>query len=341
MNSALSFIEKKRLVKTFKNNAIPDTILNSLVDAAAEAVSYGNFQPWRVVLITEVEKRQLLAQIVPAFLVEAPVTFIFTASLEECKKTISQTIATAKAVGAWSDEIAFLVKEKIRQKESKLREVITKDVMIAATQLAVMAESFGLGSCFFYEWEETAIKKIIGAESDRVVVVVLSVGYVAELLKNPGRLPRKQLFFKNDLQTPYQFCPSNLRSPREKGMSLVHLPRLIDKVRLAEKNHLPGYNFISIGFDKFLLDLLGVDPEEFIQVVKISSTDEGVYRWLKEKAKQISDKDKEAFNHKLLSIGPSDPERTQRFRYLLDATDPSRQDVKSFMELIDLMEGRI
>ena len=55
----------------------------------------------------------------------------------------------------------------------------------------------------------------------------------------------------------------------------------------------------------------------------------------------MNDSEKEGFNQKLLAVGPSDPARAERFRYLLDATDPARQDVKSFMELIDLMEGRI
>lgn len=341
MNSVLSLIEKKRLVKNFKPDPIPDTILNGLVDAVAEAVSYGNLQPWRVVLITEEEKKQALAKLVLDSWLEAPITFIFMTSVDSCKKTFSQVITTAEAVGAWAPERVAFVKEKLQPENPKLREVMTKDVMIAATQLAVMAEDFGLGSCFFYEWDESAVKKMIGANADQTVVAILNVGYVAELLKNPGRLSRRQLFFQNDLHTPYQFRPHDLRSPREMGMGLFHLPRLIDKVRLAEKNYLPGYNFISIGFDKILLDLLGVQPEEFIQTVKTTSTDEAVYQWLKEKAKPVSEMNKEAFNQKLLSVGPSDPARLERFRYLLDATDASRKDVKNFMELIDLMEGRI
>ena len=82
-------------------------------------------------------------------------------------------------------------------------------------------------------------------------------------------------------------------------------------------------------------------PEEFVRTVKMASNDETIYQWLKEKAKALSHSEKEAFNQRLLSIGPSDPARAERFRYLLDATEPSRQDIKSFMELIDLMEGRI
>lgn len=310
MYSILQLIERRRLPKHFKHNAIPDTLLNALVDAVAETYSHNNWQPWQVVVITAEESKK---DLIPAFSStevyfskEAAALFVFTT-----------------------------------QNESQVRELAIKDVMTAAAQLVLVAESFGLGSRFLYEWQQDTIKKIIGADAKKDVVAILAVGYVAETEKNPDRLPRKQLFFHNYFQTPYQFRPQSLRSPREKGMGLVHLPRLIDKIRLAEKNHLPGYNYITVGFDKLLLDLLGVKPEDFIQKIKTTIQDDVIYQWLEKRANPLSQAEKEAFNEKLLAIGPSDPARAERFNYLLNATDPSRKDVKSFMELIDLMEGRI
>ena len=306
MSSILQILETRRVAKSFKSEPIPDTLLDSLVDVVVEAPSYKNFKPWRVVLITAEEQKRALAKVVSSSIEKVPLLFIFMV-----------------------------------QSEPRFLEIAVKDVMSVAAQVVLAAESFGLGSCFFYDWEDEVVKKNIGASADQKTVAVLGLGYVLETEKKAKRLPRKQLFFKNNFQTPYQFCPRDLRSPREKAMGLVHLPRLIDKVRLAEKNHLPGYNYITIGFDKFLLDLLEVNPEEFVQTVKTASNDEVIYQWLKEKAKALSQAEKEIFNQRLLSIGPSDPARAERFRYLLDATDPSREDIKSFMELIDLMEGRI
>lgn len=347
--TVLKAIEKRRSIQRFKPDLLPDTLLNALVDAAAEAPSYGNFQPWRVVLVmSESQKEKLSAVTQHSPLVqEAPVIFVFTVSLQSWKLMLPQILETGQATGAWSQTIVDKIKSESlafeKQSEMRKREIAMKDAMVAATHVALTAESFGLGSCFLSDWEEAGVKKVIGAEGrdDIAIATLLSVGYAAELSKHPGRLPRKQLFFVDDLKTSYHFHPQNLRSPREKALDLVHLPRLIDKVRLAIKNHLPGYNFLSVGFDRFLLDLLEIDPEGFVEIVKKTSHDEEIYEWLKKKAKHLSDEEKEAFNQRLLSIGPSDAARMSRFRYLLDSTDPARNDVKNFMELIDLMEGRI
>lgn len=347
--TVLKAIEKRRSIQRFKPDLLPDTLLNALVDAAAEAPSYGNFQPWRVVLVMSESQKRSLSRVIhhQSQIQEAPVTFIFAVSLQGGEFMLSQILETANATGAWSQAMVEKVKSEVamfrKQPEARKRELAMKDVMVAATHVALTAESFGLGSCFLNDWDENGVKKVIAAESrdDIAIAALLSVGYAVETCKHPGRLPRKQLFFVDDLKTHYQFHPRHLRSPREKALGLVHLPRLIDKVRLAIKNHLPGYNFLSVGFDRFLLDLLKVDPEGFVEIVKKTSHDEEIYEWLKKKAKHLSDEEKEAFNQRLLSIGPSDAARMSRFRYLLDSTDPARNDVKNFMELIDLMEGRI
>ncbi|MBX7156883.1 MAG: DUF5069 domain-containing protein [Verrucomicrobiae bacterium] len=347
--TVLKAIEKRRSVQHFKSDLLPDTLLNALVDAAAEAPSYWNLQPWRVVLVMGDAQRKKLSAVTrhQTQIQEAPVIFVFTASLQGWKSVLTQILETAQATGAWSQEMADGAKSEALAFQEKMgirqREFAIKDAMIAAAHVALAAESFGLGSCFLNDWEEEEVKKVIGAEdrNDIVIATLLSVGYASETRKHPGRLPRKELFFVDDLKTSYQFSPKHLRSPREKAFGLVHLPRLIDKVRLATKNQLPGYNFISVGFDRLLLDLLKVDSTLFIEVVKEAASDDEIYEWLKKKAKPLSEDEKETFNRRLLAVGPSDSARLSRFRYLLDSTDPSRHDVKSFIELIDLMEGRI
>src|SRR5471030_3250712 len=44
------------------------------------------------------------------------------------------------------------------------------------------------------------------------------------------------------------------RSPHEKLGGLYHLPRMVDKARLFPAGKLPGYNYLTFGFDKTLLD---------------------------------------------------------------------------------------
>src|ERR1051326_5839402 len=81
------------------------------------------------------------------------------------------------------------------------------------------------------------------------------------------------------------------RSPRETMCGWMHLQRLIDKIRLhlAGKLH-PDYqaNFCK-GFDGLWLEVAGVKPEEFIEVVKNSITDGEVCDWVRRNVKKGED----------------------------------------------------
>jgi nitroreductase len=347
--TVLQAIDKRRSTKHFKSDAIPDTILNALVEAAAAAPSSWNFQPWRVVMIDSTKQKRDLASAAwnQPQIIEAPVTFVFAVSLTGWREVLPQVVKTAQAVGAWGEKMVEMVSGQGPKFQEalgdKLREYAVKDAMIAATQVALAAESLGLGSCFMNGWSEDAVKKVLGAanQPDIAIALLLPVGYAAETPMNPGRLARGKLFFRNSLFEPYTYKPKALRSPKETGLGLMHLPRLIDKVRLHAKGHLPGYNFLTSGFDKMLIQLLGVTPLAFREAVQAAKDDEGVFQWLTDHAKMPSPAEREAFNQKLASIGPSDAARAARFRTLLDSLDPARSELKSFVDLIDLQEGRI
>lgn len=347
--TVLAAIEKRRSTKHFKPDPIPDTVLNALVDAAAEAPSSYNLQPWRVVLVQSEEKKRELAAAAwgQAQILEAPVTFVFAASLESWKTQMRQVVDTAQAVGAWGTKMVAAIEGAAQgfHKElgGRLREYTVKDSMIAATHLALAAESLGLASCFMNGWIEEDVKRTIGAKDnpDIAIALLLPVGYARETAQHPGRLARKKLFFVDSFENPYHFKPRQLRSPREKVMGLVHLPRLIDKIRLAARGELPGYNYLTTGFDKYLVDLLGISPIAFEAAVLSSPDDDAVIRWLQANAKPLSEEEKEVFNNRILTIGPTDEKRRQRFRVLLDETDPDRTEIASFAELIDLAEGRL
>src|SRR4051812_37356615 len=72
------------------------------------------------------------------------------------------------------------------------------------------------------------------------------------------------------------------RSPRETMCGWMHLPRLIDKIRLhlAGKLH-PDYaaNFCK-GFDAVWLESAGVEASQFIDIVRNSITDGQVCDWV-------------------------------------------------------------
>ena len=64
------------------------------------------------------------------------------------------------------------------------------------------------------------------------------------------------------------------RSPKLMLGGLAHLPRLIDKIRLRHRGEIQDYNYLTVGFDKFLLDLLQIKGSELEARVLQDGTDE-------------------------------------------------------------------
>jgi len=64
-------------------------------------------------------------------------------------------------------------------------------------------------------------------------------------------------------------------------LGVAHLPRLWQKVLLAEKGLLPaGYDFCGQGFDQLVLDGLGLDREETLAYLKTLPTYFAFEKWI-------------------------------------------------------------
>ena len=133
------------------------------------------------------------------------------------------------------------------------------------------------------------------------------------------------------------------RTPYEKLGDLYHLPRMIDKSRLFPAGKLPGYNYLTFGFDKALLDFLCLEGAAFEQVVAKNPTDEGVLNALKERLGPAwpSDHAVTDFNYKLANRRPDSPDRNMAFEQRRAACPPSKKKVETYFDLIDLEEDRL
>ena len=62
---------------------------------------------------------------------------------------------------------------------------------------------------------------------------------------------------------------------------IAHLGRFIDKIRLRHAGQIQDYNYITVGFDKYLIDFLGIDATAFEQRVLAGGTDEDLLAWVR------------------------------------------------------------
>jgi nitroreductase len=200
-------IRVRRTTKKFKPDPIPEATLKELVALTLAAPSSFNMQPWRVVMVDDPQQKEALAKASwnQPQVTTAPVTFIFAVSIRGWEKTLEQTIQTASELSAWTEKTANYFRGSVPGFQDSLgdkqREYAIKDGIIAATHLALAAESLGLNSCFMNGWIEENVKEIIGAKGDPdiAIALLLPVGYGESSYTHAGRLPEEMTVFRNRL----------------------------------------------------------------------------------------------------------------------------------------------
>ena len=104
------------------------------------------------------------------------------------------------------------------------------------------------------------------------------------------------------------------RSPKALLGGIAHLGRFIDKIRLRNSGQIQDYNYITVGFDKYLADFLGIDAKAFEQRVLAGGTDEELLAWVKVNGRKPSDQEIAQWSQELLASGPKDEAARRRFQ---------------------------
>ena len=138
------------------------------------------------------------------------------------------------------------------------------------------------------------------------------------------------------------------RSPKALLGGIAHLGRFIDKICLRNAGQIQDYNYITVGFDKYLVDFLRIDPKAFEQRVLAGGTDEELLFWVKTNSRKPSDQEIAQWSQGLLSSGPKDDAAQQRFQVRLQDVATKRvvpmsslPSVSTWADMIELDEGRL
>ena len=138
------------------------------------------------------------------------------------------------------------------------------------------------------------------------------------------------------------------RSPKALLGGMAHLGRFIDKIRMRHAGKIQEYNYITVGFDKYLVDFLQIDPKAFEQRVLAGGTDEELLNWVKANSRKPSDQEIAQWSQGLLASGPKDDAAQQRFQGRLQEVAMKRAvavsslpPVSTWADVIELDEGRL
>ncbi len=179
-------VEKRRSIRKFKPDSVPDDILGELLEAARLAPSGSNAQPWRFKIIKDRDIREKLVKAAfdQAFIAEAPVVFVCCADIGGYLNGVVSGLQDLGRIGAVEDRIVNIVLERTdrMQKMSfdQFSQRIAFNVAIAIEHITLRALDFGLGTCWVRLIDEQAIRTIFGWDETISVVALLPVGYPDE-----------------------------------------------------------------------------------------------------------------------------------------------------------------
>lgn len=172
---------KRRSVRVFEDREIPEEIIEKLLDVAIQAPSGGNLQPLSIILVRNPEGKKKLADLSGGqpWVIKAPLTMIFCIDFYRIKK--------------WSE----LSKTDFKGEEALNHFLIAyADVMVAAQNVVILAESLGLGSVYIgsiqHEIDET--RKYFEIPKYVLPIMLLSLGFPKSIPSSIPKLKKEVIF---------------------------------------------------------------------------------------------------------------------------------------------------
>ena len=195
-------IEKRRSIRRFKIEPVPDKYITELLMAARLAPSGSNAQPWRFKIVKDEETKSKLAHAAydQSFIAKAPVVIVCCADIRgylDGSASGAQDLGKIKAI---EDRIVKILVDRIGQMKSypldQIGPQIALNVAIAVEHMILRALDFGLGSCWVRLLDGKMIKDIFGWVDNIFVVALLPIGFPDESPEPRKRLPLNDLLIE-------------------------------------------------------------------------------------------------------------------------------------------------
>ena len=150
----MEVIKKRRSIRRYKPDQVPEEVLNQVLEAAKIAPSAGHRQPWHFIIVKNKDAKKRLR--ISSWATEAPIVVVGCADTQER-----------------SEPKCFV------------------DVAIAFEHIVLAAANFGLGTCWIgLLGADETIKKVLGIPEHIKVIAVTPLGYQDE---KPDKKLRKSL----------------------------------------------------------------------------------------------------------------------------------------------------
>ncbi len=189
-------IKKRRSIRKFKPDPIPEEKISLLLESARLAPSGTNTQPWRFIIVKDNDTKNKLqgAAHNQRHIKSAPVIIVCCADLKAFKEFPERVDELIKS-GALPERtrevfIPYLKKGMDTVTKDALMVAAAANVSIAVEHIVLQAVEIGLGTCWVRWYEDDKVKEILNIPEHVEVMALLPVGVSDE---DPEPRPRLSL----------------------------------------------------------------------------------------------------------------------------------------------------
>ncbi|WP_228014638.1 nitroreductase family protein [Fortiea sp. LEGE XX443] len=207
-------IKQRRAARAFKSDAIPEVILQEILELAAQAPSGFNLQPWRFIVVQNQQNKEKLQAC--AFnqrqVGEAPVVLICCGDRRAADMTnITSVIHLGEDEGIMTPSYANYLRSSIPEfftnhpSFDTMETWTNRHTMLAVAYMMIVAKSFGVDSCPMEGFVSTQVKQAFQIPQEVDVCCLLALGYATEPFKPyGGRFLTKQVCFSENYGEPFE-----------------------------------------------------------------------------------------------------------------------------------------
>jgi len=189
-------IRKRRSIRKFKPDPIPEEKIRLLLESARLAPSGTNTQPWRFIVIKDNDTKKKLQEAAhnQRHIGRAPVIIVCCADLKAFKE-FPERVDELIESGALPERtrevfIPYLSKGMDTVTKDALMVAAAANVAIAVEHIVLQAVEIGLGTCWVRWYEDNKVKEILDIPEHVEVMALLPIGVPDE---DPSRRPRLEL----------------------------------------------------------------------------------------------------------------------------------------------------
>jgi nitroreductase len=160
--ATMALLQARRSIRRYRPDAVPDDLLQQVLEAGRWAPSASNRQPWAFIVVRDEEVRREVA---------AHASFYFVRWV-----AVDEAPAMIVLCGYRGSRV--------------YRQFLHEDIGLAGGQMMLQARALGLGTCWIGGLDRAAIGAVLRLPDDWEVVGILTLGFPDE---DPSPTPRKPL----------------------------------------------------------------------------------------------------------------------------------------------------